>query len=54
MADLVVVAHLAEQLFPTSEDLGSNPIIGFFIKHLFSVNWIEKKDKEKPEWPAFT
>ena len=38
------VALLAEQLLPTSDDLGSNPAIGNFNKKMFTEK-VEKKKK---------
>ena len=44
----VVVAQLVERLPPTLEIRGSNPVIGkTFIKHLFTVNCVEKTKIKK-------
>ena len=44
----VVVAKLVERLLPIPEVCGSNPVIvKINIEHLFTVNCIVKKKKEK-------
>ena len=49
-----VLVQLAEQLFPTSMDSGSNLAVSKFSKgHLFAFTYLQKKTKRKigREWP---
>ena len=47
--EAVVVAQLAEQLLPTSEVRGSNPVIGkiLYLTLVITVNCFQDKNNEK-------
>ena len=59
-----VVAQLVDQSLLTPEDQGSNPVVFNFIKHLLTVNCVEKSRKGrgndtqnylfKTFWASFT